>query len=82
MYTEIDEPVQVETFFSGRKIMPRWFVWDGKRITLKEITQTWEEIENGRKTYHFAVYDGQSVFSLSFDPAGLSWTLSGISDGL
>ncbi len=82
MYTEIDEPVQVETFFSGGKIIPRWFVWDGRRITVKEITQCWEEREGFRKTYRFAVYDGQSVFSLSFDPAGLSWTLSGISDGL
>ncbi len=82
MYTEIDEPVQVETFFSGQKIIPRWFVWDGRRITVKEITQTWEENESGRKTFNFAVYDGQTIFRIEFCPAELRWVLAGISDGL
>ncbi len=82
MFTYIDEPVQVETFFSGRKITPRWFLWNGRKINITRVTQTWEEKEGGHKTYHFAVYDGQSVFNIIFDPAGLAWRLDGICDGL
>ena len=82
MFTSIEEPVQVETFFSAGGVTPRWFIWNGRRIEVKEVTQAWEERAGGRKTYHFAVYDGQSVFSLLLSPAGLSWMLSGVSDGL
>ena len=82
MLTEIDEPVQVESFFPGSGITPRWFLWNGRKIVVKQITQSWEERESGRKIRHFAVYDGQSVFNIIFDPEKLRWTLAGISDGL
>ncbi len=82
MFTKIDEPVQVKSFFSGGGIAPRWFLWNGKKIVIKQITQSWEERESGRKTRHFAVYDGQSVFNIIFDPGNLTWTLARISDGL
>jgi hypothetical protein len=80
MYTDIDEPVKVEIFFAGSRVIPRWFIWNGKKIEVREVTQSWEEGDGGGKTYHFAVYDGQSVFSLSFNPQKLRWTLAGISD--
>ncbi len=82
MFTEIGDPVHVETFFSGRKIIPRWFLWNGKKINIEQVTQSWEEKRCGKKTYHFAVYDGNSIFNIIFDPAGLIWTLAGVSDGL
>lgn len=81
MYTQIDEQVGVEAFFSGGRVTPRRFIWNGREITLLEITQSWEERRGLGRKIRFAACDGQSVFSLSFDPGSLNWNLEGISDG-
>jgi len=76
MITEIGERIEVAAVFGrGEKIRPVWFVWNGKKIQVEQITYRWTERE-GAETYHrFSVTDGAGLFELSYTAGRLCWEL-------
>jgi len=62
-------------FGSGNLVRPAWFIWNGRKYTVKETTYTWTERRGTGMLYHFAVTDGADLFELVLDNTSLAWTL-------
>jgi len=74
----IDEPVKVDAFFLGDRVLPRAFVWRKRQYQVKEVAYYWR---NGRAQglrHHFSVSDGANLFHLTFDGITLVWNLQQI----
>ncbi len=77
--TMVDEPVAVIASFGGRGGMrPLRFRWNGRVIHVKGVTYRWVRREGSRRLHLFSVTDGGTLYSLCFDPAGLSWRLEAV----
>ncbi|MFV1957415.1 MAG: DUF6504 family protein [bacterium] len=73
---DLSEKVVVGAVFgSGNQVRPAWFIWNGRKYTVKETTYTWTERRGTGMLYHFAVTDGADLFELVLDNASLAWTL-------
>ncbi len=81
--TTVDEPVTVvASFGGGGRISPLKFRWSGRVIPVREVTYRWTRHVGGRRLYCFSISDGTTLYSLSFDPEGLSWRLQAVDTGL
>jgi hypothetical protein len=80
MIAEIGESVKVGVVFDEvKKIIPKWFIWNGRKHTIERVTFTWK-VQEGRNMLHrFAVTDGANLYELCYDTAQLSWRLMNIS---
>lgn len=80
MVTEVGEGVSAAAVFHGGRIYPKWFVWRGRKIEVRETHAAWRVQDGLNARWYFSVFNGASRFELSFDPPHLSWTLEA-SDG-
>jgi hypothetical protein len=79
MITEVRERVEVAVLFGkGEKVRPVWFVWNGKKIRIQEITYRWREQEGDETFYHFSVADGTTLYELSYAGRRLLWELRAV----
>jgi len=82
MATEINEKIQVGAIFRGSKIRPAWFVWEGRKYVVKDVTYSWYA-RDGNVTYcHFSVTDGANLFEISFNLNTVEWRLNKIWEGV
>jgi hypothetical protein len=80
MITEIGEPIKVgAVFYEEKRIIPKWFVWQGRKYTIQRITFTWQVKEGSVTLYHFSVTDGNTLFEICYHPTTLRWHLMAIS---
>lgn len=80
MLTKIGERIRVGVVFreEGQKIEPKWFLWKGKRLTIKRVTYRWRE-KTGKELIHkFAVTDGSNLYELSYLQESLLWFLEAV----
>ncbi len=76
MITEIGERVEVAVLFGrGEKVRPVWFLWNGRKIKIREITYRWTEQEGEEVFFHFSVTDGASLYELAYSTKKLLWEL-------
>jgi len=76
MSTEkIGEPIDVGAVFGKNKIRPKWFVWNGRKIDIGEVTYTWKAREGDSIIRYFAVTGGATSFELSLNQKTMCWTL-------
>jgi hypothetical protein len=80
MITEIGTAVKVGAVFDpDRSIVPKWFVWNGRKYDVQRVTFTWK-VRDGQKVFHhFAVTDGTNLYELTYDAVRLSWKLMNVS---
>ncbi|MEW6324747.1 MAG: hypothetical protein AB1515_05115 [Nitrospirota bacterium] len=84
MLTEIGEVIKVGAVFDpeqgeGHGIIPKWFIWQGRRFTVDRITFSWK-VRDGRMIFHhFAVINGATLYELTYNAAMLDWKLMNIS---
>ena len=80
MITEINESIKVGAIFGDnkKKLKPVWFVWSGRKYAVQEITYVWTERLGKAVVHYFAVTDGATLFSLSYNADTLLWTLHSI----
>lgn len=71
----INESIDVGAVFGKNKIKPRWFVWNGRKIDVKEVTYTWKSREGDAVILYFAVTDGATSFELSLNQKTMCWIL-------
>ena len=87
MIMEISETVKVGAVFSAeggsasggkgiRKIFPKWFVWEGRKYSIKEINYTWKDLLGTEDLYCFSVTDGANSYELSFNSKRVVWVLN------
>jgi hypothetical protein len=78
MVVVIGEIIKVGAVFGGGKVLPKWFVWKGRKYEVEEITYTWKD-KNGRETlHHFSVTDGSDLFELCYREREMSWYLASV----
>ena len=81
MSTIINEPIDVGAVFGKTRIKPKWFIWNGNKRDIKEVTYTWRAREGEAEVIHFSVTDGATVFELTFNQKTLRWTLENTDAG-
>ena len=76
METEkINESIEVGAVFGKSRIKPKWFVWNGRKIDIREVTYAWKAREGEAVVQYFAVTDGATSFELSLNQKTMQWTL-------
>ena len=72
---KINEQVEVGAVFAKNRIKPKWFVWNGRKIEVKEVTYAWKAREGEAVIQYFAVTNGATSFELSLNQKTMCWTL-------
>ena len=72
---KINESIDVGAVFGKNRIKPRWFVWNGRKIDVKEVTYAWKGREGDAVILYFAVTDGATSFELSLNQKTMQWFL-------
>jgi hypothetical protein len=75
---EVNALIKVGAVFKGDKIIPKWFVWEGRKYEIKEVNYTWQDRQGIEVLYHFAVTDGINYYELSFNNQKMVWKLKKI----
>ena len=78
MSTDIQEPIKTGVVFDRGGVFPAWFIWGGRRYTVREITQWWRTKNGSETILHLGVTDGASVFELTLNQQTLVWRLNAI----
>lgn len=76
METLVGKRVKVGAVFEGAVVTPKWFVWEGRRQMIAQVTYRWYSTDGAARIEHFAVTDGGSLFELTFNHATLEWRLA------
>lgn len=74
----IDTPIKVGAIFERGKISPAWFIWEGRKYTVKGINYFWKRKEGQNTIYFFSVTEGENNFELAFYIPHLTWKLEKI----
>ncbi len=75
MQEPIDGAVAVAAIFGGGRVKPVWFVWQGRKYAVREVTYAWEDREGAAVRKHFSVTDGTALFELCFNCRTMIWRL-------
>ena len=81
MFTQtetVNDPIEVGARFGSRGMRPVWFLWQGTRRTVREVTCAWSERDGAAVHRCFAVTDGHAFYELRFDTRALRWRLTAI----
>jgi len=80
MVAFIHAEITVGAVFKNGRAFPRWFLYRGRKISVKEVTYFWEKRQGALIVFCFAVTDGANLYSLSFRPEKLAWSLEAVED--
>jgi len=78
MVVFLNHAVRVGAVFKPGQVVPRWFLYRGRKIPVKEITYTWTERQGAAVFLHFSVSDGINLYELSFQPDRLVWNIEAV----
>ena len=70
-----NESIDVAAVFGKNSIKPKWFVRNGRKYDIKEITYLWRDRQGDALVVHFNVTDGANLFEISFNQKSMAWTL-------
>ena len=78
-HEQINEPIEVITFFQNGNLHPLRFKWKSKVYKITKVNNHWsEKIGLGREV-HFSINAGTSdCFELVFDTGSFRWQLAGL----
>ena len=79
---EINQTIKVGAVFKGDQIVPKWFMWEGRKYTIKEVNYTWKDRQGAEDLYCFSVTDGTNNYELSFNSKRVLWKLNKIYGGI
>lgn len=67
--------IKVATIFEKGRLRPVWFICEGRKYSVKEITYEWRSREGASRIYHYAVSNGANIFELVFNDKEMTWQL-------
>jgi hypothetical protein len=80
MITEVGQTVTVGVVFGPEQdLVPKWFVWNGRKISVQRVIFNWKVRDGQRWFHHFAVTDGAKLYELTYDVSSSSWKLMAVS---
>ncbi len=75
----IDEPIDVLTIFSGKKLIPKMFLWRGRKYKVTKIEGKWNSQCGEDKIFNFSVSSEMgNVYELELHTKDMSWKLAKI----
>jgi len=80
--SEDSKAIKVGAVFKGSKIVPKWFIWEGRRYEVKEINYVWQDYQGREKIHCFSVTDGVNNYELAFHSEKMVWKLNKIGEGV
>ena len=78
MQEYIGESIRVGAVFSHGNIIPKWFMWKHRKITVKTLTYVWQEAVGATTFIHFCASDGANLYELCLNQSKLKWILEKI----
>ena len=79
VYEEINEAIEVISYFNAGKLKPLRFRWKGRVYKVNKVNGVWVNREGYRKQHHYAVIaDNSDYFELRFDTDDMQWTIGRI----
>jgi nucleoside-diphosphate-sugar epimerase len=75
MHQLLNDPIDVFVSFSGHRVRPRKFVWDGRDYDVKTVNLIHAAREGGKRLFYFSVSDAVNYFKLKLDTELLEWHL-------
>lgn len=75
---ESSETIKVGAVFKGDQVIPKWFTWEGRKYSVKEVNYTWHDRQGIEDLYCFSVTDGANNYELSFNAKRVVWKLNKI----
>ena len=67
--------VKVGAVFEKCGIIPKWFVWNGKKIDISNVTHSWKGREGEAVIIYFSAAGEKNLYELSFNQKTLEWRL-------
>ena len=61
--------------FEGRRVVPRWFFWGGRKHPVQKVEHTWHSKEGEALLLFFSVTDGANVYEIRLNQKTLEWFL-------
>lgn len=78
MHTYFDDPVEVLVLFREDKAIPYAFIWNNRKVKVKDINLVHESRDGRAKLVHFAVSDHANAYKLTFNTDTLKWRLEDV----
>lgn len=79
VYSGDSKPIKVGAVFKGSNIIPKWFIWEGRKYNVQSINYTWNDRQGEEKIIMFSVSDGINSYELAYNSSRMSWRLNKIS---
>lgn len=74
-YSGNSNPIKVGAVFKGSKIIPKWFIWEGRKYNVKSVDYAWEDKQGKEKIMRFSVSDGNNTYELAYNTIQMNWIL-------
>jgi hypothetical protein len=71
----IHEPVAVVAVFERGQVKPILFRWKDKKISIENISLTWQTMQGEERSLHFTVIADQTLYELMFNISLMTWSL-------
>lgn len=81
MSTALHESIQVGAVFQCGVVRPVWFVRQGRRYEVRDVTMRWTTREGRATLLHIVVTDAANTFELTFNQETLGWHLEAVEPG-
>ncbi len=69
------KPIEVGVIFKGGEAFPRWFVWQGRKVAVKEVTFHWTDKKGGEVLHFYSLSDGVNLYQVHFNNKHLHWRM-------
>ena len=73
MSTRLHDPITVAAVFQGGRVRPVWFLRQGRRYAVREVTLAWQTKMGSAVCLHLSVSDGANEFELVLNQQQLTW---------
>ena len=77
-FLENSKTIKVGVVFKGSEILPKWFVWEGRKYEIKEVNYNWKDRQGSEEILCFSVTDGANNYEISFNTKRTVWKLNKI----
>ncbi|MFA4858344.1 MAG: hypothetical protein WC901_05280 [Candidatus Margulisiibacteriota bacterium] len=67
--------IKVAAIFDKGQILPRWFVWEGRKYDVQSINYIWDDRNGEEKITYFAVSCGGNCYELAYHTGQMVWRL-------
>ncbi|HNR66686.1 MAG TPA: hypothetical protein PKN04_01540 [bacterium] len=75
-FIEINETIEVISYFDGRTMRPLRFRWRGRPYRVDHINGIWHDVKGQNRDYHFHISAREAgSFELIYQTAALQWKL-------